>query len=201
MEQRQRILDAALRIIHKEGFAALSMRKLAERIEYSPASIYLYFENREQLARELSEVGFQELLGTLSMAAAVPGAVEALHAVGGAYVAWGIANPEMYRLIFMGDSEFMTAAYGKQDEDSAGIRAYGALLDLATRLQRDGVMKDASRVELAELVWMTMHGIVSLHISCVEMKLSAPERLVRLATEMVVRGGGGVQARVGGRKR
>jgi AcrR family transcriptional regulator len=53
-EQRQRILDAALHIITQEGFTAMTMRKLAERIEYSPAAIYLHFQSREEIARHLS---------------------------------------------------------------------------------------------------------------------------------------------------
>jgi len=188
LEQRQRILDAALKIITKEGFAALSMRKLAESIEYSAASIYLYFENREQLAQELSEQGFGELLLLLSAAAAKQKAVEALHAVGAAYVAYGEKNPEMYRLIFMGDSEYMTAAFGKQKEDSAGTKAYQALLDLAIRLQSEGFGKEAPTVEIAELIWMTLHGIVSLHLTCVGLQLTSPKKLVRRATETLALG-------------
>ncbi len=187
-EQRQRILDAALGIISKEGFAALSMRKLADRIEYSPASIYLYFENREQLARELGEAGFRDLLVVLQDAAGGRDPVDALHAAGAAYVEWGLGNPELYRLIFMGDSEFMTAAFGNQHPDSAGARAYAFLCDLATRLQGDESIEGLATVELAELIWMTLHGIVSLRITCVALRLSAPDKLVRLATETLARG-------------
>ena len=101
-EQRQKILNAALEIITKEGFAALSMRKLAERIEYSAASIYLYFTNREQIARELSEMGFEELLNAVDLATSGTEGSEALHALGAAYVVFGLRHPEIYRLIFIG---------------------------------------------------------------------------------------------------
>jgi AcrR family transcriptional regulator len=187
-QHRQKILHAALQIITKEGFAALSMRKLADRIEYSPASIYLYFKNREQLAQELSEAGFRELLQAIPPVPAAAGWVEALHALGAAYVAWGIRNPEMYRLIFMGDADFTMAAFEKQDEDSAGMRAWAVLLDIAARIQREGFMKHAANAELAELIWMTLHGIVSLHITCVRMQLSPPEKLVKLATRTLAAG-------------
>ena len=184
-EQRQKILNAALQIITKEGYAALSMRRLAEQIEYSPASIYLHFGSREQIAKELSEVGFGELLQQLSAASALPNAVHALHALGLAYVRYGMENREMYRLIFMGDSEYMIAAFSKQTEASAGIKAYRLLIDLATRLQKAGVMKDAATVEFAELIGMALHGIVSLQITCIGLQLASPEKLARLATEML----------------
>ena len=177
---RRRILDAALEIINKEGFAALSMRKLADRIEYSAASIYLYFESRDQLAQELAEAGFQDLLALLSAASGVPDAAAALQATALAYVKYGLTNPAMYRLIFMSDSDFMKAAFGKQSEESAGSRAYALLVELAARLQNEGVMHEATKSELAELIWTTLHGIVSLQITCVEIHLTAPERLVSL---------------------
>ena len=182
---RQRILDAALEIITKEGFAALSMRKLAERIEYSAASIYLYFESREHLAQELSESGFHDLLALLSAAVEAPDAAVALHATAQAYVKYGLENPAMYRLIFMGDSDFMKAAFGKQSEDSAGRRTYALLIELAARLQAKAVMRQATKVELAELIWTTLHGIVSLQITCVEMQLTPPEKLVSLALTLL----------------
>ncbi len=187
-EQRQRILSAALQIMTEEGYSALSMRKLAEQIEYSPAAIYLHFESREQIARELCETGFSDLLQVLAGASAMEEPVEALHAIGRAYVSYGIENPEMYRLIFMGDSEYMSAAFGKQTDESAGVRAYQLLLDLAARLQKNGFLKHAATVEVAELIWMTLHGIVSLRIACVGMQLAPPENLVRLATEMLAGG-------------
>lgn len=181
-EQRQRILDAALDIITANGFAALSMRKLADRIEYSAASIYLYFESREQIAQELSEVAFGKLLRALVDAAAATDAVQALEATGLAYVTYGLENPQLYRLIFMSDADYMTAAFRNQSEPNVGMRAYGTLLDLAKRLQSAGILTRPPMVEVAELIWMTLHGIVSLQITCVGMKLASPERLARLAT-------------------
>ncbi len=108
-DQRQKILDAALEIINQEGFAALSMRKLADRIEYSPASIYLHFDSREHIARELSAAGYAQLLDRLTAAASNPNPIERLTAVNQSYVAFGLEHPETYRLIFMGDSGYMTA--------------------------------------------------------------------------------------------
>lgn len=188
LEQRQRILDAALLMIAREGFAALSMRKLAERIEYSAASIYLYFKNREEIAQALGELGFQEMLEAITVAIAGKQSAEALHALGAAYVAYGLGHREMYRLIFMGDSEYMAAAFGGQKEGSAGTRAYGLLVDLACRLQGEGYGTKMSAVELAELIWMALHGIVSLQITCVGLQLSPAERLVTLATGALLEG-------------
>lgn len=188
-QQRKNILDAALKIISKEGFAALSMRKLAEEIEYSAASIYLHFENREQIAQELSEIGFRELLQALSQASEGKQGADALHALGAAYVKFGLRHAEMYRLIFMGDSDYMKAAYGESNPDTAAAQAFAVLLDVARQLT-EGTTKLAPQAltATAELIWSTLHGIVSLHITCANAQSSTPETLVRYAMETLAKG-------------
>jgi AcrR family transcriptional regulator len=58
---RQRILDASRDILLSQGFAALTMRRVAEAIDYAPASIYLHFQSREQIAQELCFAGLKRL--------------------------------------------------------------------------------------------------------------------------------------------
>ncbi|MDQ2843787.1 MAG: TetR/AcrR family transcriptional regulator [Acidobacteriota bacterium] len=189
LEQRQRILNAALEIISKEGFAALTMRKLAERIEYSAATIYLSFKSREEIAQELCEEGFLELLDALSAAGSGKQATEALHALSGAYVAFGLLHPEIYRLIFMGDSEYMTAAYAEKGPDSAAAKAYGILVELAGQLKAVGkVNKEIELTTIADMIWSMLHGIVSLRITCAGFQRSSPEALTTLAAEVIAKG-------------
>ena len=68
-EIRQKILDAARELFVQEGYDAVSMRKIAEKIEYSPTAIYLHFKDKRsvlialcdedflRLARELQKIG------------------------------------------------------------------------------------------------------------------------------------------------
>ena len=55
-EFRQIVLDAARQIVLEEGFDALSMRKIADAIEYAPGTIYLYFESRDAIATTKTEL-------------------------------------------------------------------------------------------------------------------------------------------------
>ena len=64
-----------------------------------------------------------------------------------------------------------------------GMKAYGTLIELAKRLQNAGILSHPPMVEVAELIWMTLHGIVSLQITCVGLKLAPAENLVKLATQ------------------
>src|SRR5260370_36117169 len=65
-ELRRVILDAAREIFVHEGYEKFSMRKLAEKIEYSPGSVYLYFKNKEELFECLVEESFARLLKTFT---------------------------------------------------------------------------------------------------------------------------------------
>ena len=65
---KQSILDAARKIAAKEGWHALTIRKIADEIEYTPPIVYEYFENKEDLIREIIDVGFIKLGKEISAA-------------------------------------------------------------------------------------------------------------------------------------
>ena len=57
-EMKQSILDAARKIAGKEGWQAVTIRKIVDEIEYTPPIVYEYFENKEALFKELIYFGF-----------------------------------------------------------------------------------------------------------------------------------------------
>jgi AcrR family transcriptional regulator len=201
---RQRILDEALHIITAEGFAAMSMRKLAERIEYSPASIYLPFRNREQSAQELSEVGFAKLLVYLSEAVEGKETIAAFEAGCAAYVAFGLENPETYRLIFLGDSAYVKAAFAEKKENNAAGKAYEVLVNLAERLKAEGFDGGgAGTIAVTDMVWSALHGIVSIKVWCDGFPATPADELVRLTAQTLLQGlrtGASVAAKASSKK-
>ncbi|MCY1083100.1 TetR/AcrR family transcriptional regulator [Archangium lansingense] len=159
-------MSAAREMVVREGFAALSMRKLAEAIEYAPATLYLHFESREDLARELSVRGFQQLLEFLAPAARVEEPLERLAEVARAYVRFGLEQPETYRLIFMEDPKLTTALFG-EGQDDLGAKAFALLVKPLEELKAGGrLAADADTRQLAEVLWAGVHGIVSLKLTC-----------------------------------
>lgn len=165
-ELREHILHVARDMVMKEGFDALSMRKLAEAVEYAPATLYLHFENRDAIARELCVRGFQELLAVLEPAAAVADPVERLSRLTEAYLAFGLKQPETYRLIFMEDPR-LSAALFQDQQDGAGPKSFAVLLRVFEDLEAAGRTPDAiPPARLAEVFWAGLHGIVSLKLTC-----------------------------------
>ncbi|MDQ7960878.1 TetR/AcrR family transcriptional regulator [Flavobacterium lindanitolerans] len=100
-ETRNNILDAAYYIVKEEGWQGLSMRKIADRIEYTAPIIYEYFSNKEAILQELTKKGFLCLTKDLEKAKAVStDPAEQLEAMWMAYWNFAFADKELYQVMF-----------------------------------------------------------------------------------------------------
>src|SRR6478672_10046742 len=102
-ELRTKILDAARALFSAHGYDAVTMRKIAEAIEYSPTAIYQHFQDKETLVAELCRHDFRSFAGHFAAAAALEDPVERLCAAGRAYFAFAGECPQHYRSMFMAD--------------------------------------------------------------------------------------------------
>lgn len=195
---REEILAVSREIIATEGYAALTMRKLAERIGYSPAALYLHFRSREEIAQQVSREVYAKLLAELTSAIAVydKDPVGRLRALARAYVDFGLKNPQTYALIFMQDPAYLSAAYAEQHEDDPATRAYEVLVETASRLIRAGLRpakagkpaRAVTPIEFAEAIWAALHGVVSLKLTCPAFPTSPAGILTDVIVETLVVG-------------
>src|SRR5438874_1367073 len=94
---RQEILDAARELFAKEGYENVSMRKVAEKIEYSPTTIYLYFESKADLLYYICEETFSRLLKKLeSLGEESSDPLVCLRKGMRAYIEFGLKHPNHY---------------------------------------------------------------------------------------------------------
>lgn len=122
LEMRRAILDAARETAAREGWQAVTIRRVAEKIEYSPPTIYEYFESKEALIEELSHEGFRRLLDGLRAARdARTDPRERMWSMGDAYWNFVWTHPELYQCIsglggvnFCGPEHEHPHAEGKQ---------------------------------------------------------------------------------------
>ena len=100
-DTRKSILDAALQIVKQEGWSALSMRKIADVIEYTAPIIYEYFTNKEGILFELTRQGYMHL-GVKVKAArdSKQDPEEQLEAMWLAYWDFAFAERELYQVMF-----------------------------------------------------------------------------------------------------
>lgn len=191
-EFREEVLAAARRIVIEEGFDGLTMRKIAEAIEYAPGTIYLYFDSRDAIAFELCRAGFEEFLSALTPATLVEDPVERLRELGRRYVRFGLENAETYRLIFMDHPRYVEVAFQEHAEspDSPGVRALGLLIAIFAELDDlKRLATDADPAALAEMMWVAVHGIVSLKLNGVDHFPKTPaDELTELTVDALIRG-------------
>lgn len=164
-EIRTRILDAARELFVSEGVDAVTMRRIADRIEYSPTAIYFHFRDKEALLAELCDCDFRAFAHGFNLIAQIPDPLERLRAAGRAYVEFGLNNPSHYRLMFMTPKTTepaSTIAKGNPEED-----AYAFLKGIVAELMAKGRFRDdLTDTDLAaQVIWSGVHGLVSLEIA------------------------------------
>jgi AcrR family transcriptional regulator len=165
-ELKQGILDAAREIAAREGWQAVTIRKVAERIEYSPPTIYEHFANKESILIELMREGFRLVLAEIQ-AHDVPdaGAEARLLALANAYWEFAWKYPELYQVMHgLGGVPFCV-------EDESGdmgappAEAEAVFVATSQILRSLPGMADIAVEDLDAAVlilWATLHGMVAL---------------------------------------
>src|ERR1700747_96287 len=100
-ETRDKILDAARELFVSEGYEGVSMRKVAERIEYSPTAIYVHFADKNELFHELCRRDVARLQEVVAVAEMPTDPIERLRQIGRNYVQFGMSFPNHYVFMFM----------------------------------------------------------------------------------------------------
>jgi AcrR family transcriptional regulator len=165
---RIQILDAARAIVVREGFDALSMRKIAGVVGYSPASLYLHFASRDAIAHALCGEGHAQLIESLQAHDGVAEPVERLKAMAHAYVEFALAHPQVYRLIFMQNPAYSDAAV--KDAASAGETVLSMLTQTLVLVHNPPAR--------AEILWAALHGIVSLSLAAQAVFTASTDTLI-----------------------
>ncbi|MFN8429397.1 MAG: TetR/AcrR family transcriptional regulator [Spirosomataceae bacterium] len=178
-EMKARILEAAKKLFLENGFEKTSIRNIAEEIEYSPGTIYLYFKDKNDLLFALHQQAFGVLMASFMNVATISDPFERLIALGHEYLRFAFDNPELYELMFL-----LTAPIEALDccnevwED--GRRSYDLLKMVVSECQQAGYFKNIDLEDLSLIIWSAVHGLVSIHLRRRSMIFSEEERLPRL---------------------
>jgi AcrR family transcriptional regulator len=166
LELRQTIVDAARDLFVKEGFDRVSMRRIAEAIEYSPTAIYLHFPDKDALFRAICREDFDRLAGAFLKLREIADPVERIRQIGLSYIQFGLQHPNHYRLMFMTPADVQPQAEDLARKDDPTHDAYALLKDAVTQAMKDSAfhshLKDVEL--LAQTLWAGCHGVVSLQV-------------------------------------
>ena len=157
---RSSILDAAREIARAEGWRAVTIRKIAERIEYSPPVLYEYFDSKDDILLELVRLGYARQLEAVEAARAASSGEpeEALLAMVHAWCDFAFRSPDLYQVMYgLGGVSFPVTELQKEGEKIGEVIA-----EVIEEILRKNGKEVEDVWERVTLGWGTLHGLVSL---------------------------------------
>ncbi|HEV3222489.1 MAG TPA: TetR/AcrR family transcriptional regulator [Puia sp.] len=164
VEMRQRIMSAAVQMFLEEGYEKTSIRNIAEKIEYSPATIYLYYKDKDELLYDVQGQAFEKLDQAFREKATSKDPIKRLEQIMLTYVRFGKNNPELYDLMFIIRAP-MNVMKEKELWDN-GHDSFGFLVQCISDCIEKKLIRYDDVMIAALSVWSMGHGLVSLDLRC-----------------------------------
>ncbi len=159
-ELKNLILHTATRMFIEEGYENASLRKIAEAIEYSPATIYLYYKNKDEIFFAIQEIAFEKFYQKLEEFSFIKDPLGRLRSIANSYLAFARENPGLYKLMFMMD-EPMNFLENKGEWEQ-GRKCYAFIKKHITACVEQNLIKRMSHEEGTFIFWSFIHGLSSL---------------------------------------
>lgn len=161
---RHKILEAAVQLFLQNGYESVTMRGIADRIEYSASTIYLYFKNKTEIVAAICSETFETLIESLEEIESrnLP-PLEAFTAGIRCYIDFGLQNPHQYQLVFGSATpdEFVDSS-GTNDLGRKALEHLGRAIH---RCQQAGIFEPRDPFSEAICVWMHLHGCTAILIN------------------------------------
>jgi len=177
-ELSSEILRAATHIIETCGPDCVTMREVAEKIGYSPTTIYLYFKDKSEVLKGTVKLGFEDLAEMMASTAVGPTPLDKLRQRSRAYLVWGVMHPGLLQLMYQmpGDISW------EPEELDHSLRAWTETAEVVKECVTTGAfapVEDTDR--LVTLLFAAWHGVASLATS----RRIASDALAMSASELI----------------
>lgn len=186
----KKIIDAANEILAEEGYENLSIRKIANKIEYSPGIIYHYFKDKAEIITSIVEEGYKNILISVSK---VPIDTEnpekTIERNLRNYIELMLETPQQFRVFFMSDieaiQEKVSMMYEGISKERSSIQGLCKLIELGIE---KGKFRDMDAELTAQILWTSTHGLLSRLI--IEKNISEQQkaRLINHHFAMLING-------------
>jgi AcrR family transcriptional regulator len=160
MEMKDLILQSAHQLFLEKGFSEVSIRNIAEAIEYSPATIYLYFKDKNDIFYALHGEAFKIFNSAIASIVTIKDPLERLFTLGEKYMEFAFSHPKYYDIMFIIESPMQC---DENSEDwKEGESALKFLESIVSECVEQGHFKNQSTTILSFSIWSYMHGMCSL---------------------------------------
>lgn len=167
--------------------ASVSIRAIARTVGVTPPSIYLHFEDKDELIFEVCQAQFRLLHQAMRDASeGVGDPLAAFKEMGRAYIRFGIEHPEEYRILFMSRSDF--GADDFVNGTMPGIESFQSVLDALVGLQELGIVRQGDPLVITSGIWALVHGVTSLCIAFEGFPFGGLDELVEHCLENLMQG-------------
>jgi len=185
-EREDRIVAAARVVAETEGWDAVTIRRLAQEIEYSQPVLYSHFESRDAIVAAVAIGGFEELATALRSAAGkANGGRDALMEIATAYITFALSRPALYEAMFILPTQLRFAEPETRSELRAGFDAIAAAVS--------PFCADAEIV--TETFWAVLHGLAELERSG-RIRPGIRDKRIALVVQAIVDAGSNAPSRV-----
>ena len=163
-ELKALILKASMKLFVEKGIEHTTIRNIADAIDYSIGTVYVYFKDKNAILHALHTQCFSELRGQFRVLYNVKDPMERLKAMGKVYIQYAMDNPDKYDLMFnlKEPMEFLNEIQAKEWDE--GAAAFDVLLTTVKECMKAGHFKGHNLEPLVYMIWSCVHGLCSLKI-------------------------------------
>ncbi len=191
--RRGEILAAAKRLFLTEGFENATIRKIAAAVGVSSGALYIYFPDKDAILRAIAEETFATLLATLEQAkqGGQEDPLERMRAGLRAYVNFGLAHPDEYRLTFL-SKMIRQSSPGRPaipcGDIEAAHRSFDLLLQDVVLLIAAGILRPIDPCAATEAMWSSVHGVTAVLLDHPEELKTDPGHLADTVIDITIEG-------------
>ena len=190
-ELRRKILDAATVLFIEQGYENVSMRKIADRIEYAASTIYLHFRDKVELVAAICWEAFSELDHSLDaiIGQGLP-PMETLRSCLREYIQFGLDHPSYYVFVFgTPESIFKGIEAGShQAIYGCGMGSFQRLRAGIRTCMESGGIPPGDVESIAQSTWLLTHGVTSGLVVNASFPFIDRKRLINESLDRILRG-------------
>lgn len=183
---RQEIMDAARELFVAEGYQSVSMRKIADKISYSPTTIYLYFKDKNDLMHQICEQTFARLAQNIKAIQQLSdNPLEKLRSGMREYVHFGLKHPSQYEIVFITP---LPANVEKEFGATNGSIAFDTMRDVVAECVTAKLLQNKDIDLISQTLWAGIHGVTSLLIQHDGFPFVEPDKLIDNLVDTLIAG-------------
>jgi len=164
-EFRQEILHAARDLFIDAGYEKFSMRKLAEKIDYSPTTIYFYFKDKDDLLFAICEEVAEQFFANLNLIRAkYTDPIETLRQALLSMIEFGLNNPNQYKVFFFTSPDVYGTHAEFMEKESMARNSFLVFREIVRNCIQKGKLREMDTEVLTQVLSVATHGLIGMTI-------------------------------------